>query len=89
MSDAANPCKCGHAFTSHTRDVRESGAMRIDFPTSGGTKGDIFSGGSEVSLDVLSVPAVSGNPPTTKVMQEVRDALSRSGANNRIIFMAL
>jgi hypothetical protein len=30
MSDASNPCKCGHAFTSHTRNIRETDTMRVD-----------------------------------------------------------
>lgn len=62
MNDAKDPCKCGHPFSSHTRDVREGGAMRIDFPTSGGTKGDIFSGGAEGESGCTECPCRQWKP---------------------------
>jgi hypothetical protein len=44
MPDAKHPCKCGHSFSSHTGDVRESGAMSVDDALLGDNKGyDIFS----------------------------------------------
>jgi hypothetical protein len=44
MNDTDNPCKCGHPFASHTRDVIDTDAMKADYPVP--PRGlDIFSGG--------------------------------------------
>lgn len=43
MSEAKHPCKCGHPFSSHTRDVREAGGMRVDDALLGKKRSDIFS----------------------------------------------
>ena len=37
-------CKCGHRFSSHTKDVREANTMRADDALPGKKSGDIFSG---------------------------------------------
>ena len=39
MSDAKSLCKCEHPFSSHTRDVRGSDAMRVDEALLGKSKG--------------------------------------------------
>jgi len=38
-----NLCKCGHPFSSHTRDVREADATRVDDALLGKKQHDIFS----------------------------------------------
>lgn len=30
MEKAKDPCKCGHPFDSHTRDIHDTGAMKVD-----------------------------------------------------------
>ena len=40
---ATNPCKCGHPYTSHTKDVRESDTTRVDDALLPKKRYDIFS----------------------------------------------
>jgi hypothetical protein len=44
---ALEQCKCGHPFSVHTRNVRGSGAMKLDDALLGQNRGDIFSGEAE------------------------------------------
>lgn len=43
MEKAKDPCKCGHPFSSHTRDIHETGAMKVDEALLPEKKYDIFS----------------------------------------------
>jgi hypothetical protein len=44
MNDADDPCKCGHPFASHTRDVVDNDEMKTEYPVP--PRGaDKFSGG--------------------------------------------
>ena len=44
MNETDNPCKCGHTFASHNRDVIDNDEMKTEYPVPPrGT--DIFSGG--------------------------------------------
>jgi hypothetical protein len=38
------PCKCGHPFAKHTKDILDNGGMKTDFPASSPKSGDVFSG---------------------------------------------
>jgi len=43
MEKVTDHCKCGHPFSSHTRDIHESGAMKVDDALLPDKKYDIFS----------------------------------------------
>jgi hypothetical protein len=43
MDEAKDPCKCGHAFSSHTRDIRETNTMQVDDALLDKKEYDIFS----------------------------------------------
>lgn len=43
MEKAKDPCKCGHPFSSHTRDIHETGAMKVDDALLSKKEYDIFS----------------------------------------------
>jgi hypothetical protein len=43
MEKAKDPCNCGHPFSAHTRDIHETGAMKVDEALLPEKKYDIFS----------------------------------------------
>jgi hypothetical protein len=43
MDKAKDACKCGHPFSSHTRDIHETGAMKVYEALLPEKKYDIFS----------------------------------------------
>ena len=42
MEKAKDHCKCGHSFSSHTRDIHATGAMKVDGALLSEKKYDIF-----------------------------------------------
>ena len=43
MEKAKDPCKCGHSFSSHTKHIHETDAMKVDNALLGEKGYDIFS----------------------------------------------
>jgi hypothetical protein len=61
MNDA-QPCKCGHPFASHTRDIHDTGGMKTDFPISPKSEVDIFSGGEAGKSGCTECPCRQWRP---------------------------
>jgi len=47
MNEGKQICKCGHPFSSHTKDVHETDTMRVDDALLEKKRPDIFSGKPE------------------------------------------
>jgi hypothetical protein len=60
MNDAKDPCKCGHPFSLHTRNIRETDTMRVDDALLPEKEYDILSDKPAGGRDAPSVRAPDG-----------------------------